>query len=558
MNARRPYQEEALKAFIKAQLRSFALLWERQAGKSTTFADIALLYMMKKAARTCVYASASLLLGTELGLKQQLRIEESSRLIIERESALIAARMNGLNDPNYRLATADVSTGKEIPDLKADDLADLFEKQRLEFRVYHDRGAYSRTKIIAPNVATARGWSGLVLLDEIAFIKALRELIMAVLPVISTQKDFRIIYSTTPPEYDDTHYSFEMLAPAPDAVFKPNNKGNWYESQSGIAVHRVDAYDSFAAGKKIFDIKTGKELDPNEAFARAPNKSGHRIAHFLAWIAGGAAACDALRLSTAQARGGELGCATWEIESDGDFLRAMSWLADHVDARAKLGLGFDVATTEKGKSNPSVLAVSEESGADTVVRTFLIWKTKDPDVAMERLKTAVRTLSARPGGRPRALAIDATNEKYFAERVRKELRAIIPVILVVANESVNPIEPGKKPRNPKPGIEKMTNWKEYLGGQYVQKLDDNHLALPPETYIYQDHRLVLRDRGRFVCEADEQGRHGDTFDGGKLSLHALSQNIGIVSTAGIKIGFGSNRAQWTPRFSRVKKQLAAA
>ncbi len=36
----------------------------------------------------------------------------------------------------------------------------------LEFRIFHDNSAYSRTRVIAPNVATARGWSEMVLLDE--------------------------------------------------------------------------------------------------------------------------------------------------------------------------------------------------------------------------------------------------------------------------------------------------------------------------------------------------------------------------------------------------------
>ena len=39
---RRPYQEAALAAFIKDPARLWALLWERQSGKSTTLADFAL------------------------------------------------------------------------------------------------------------------------------------------------------------------------------------------------------------------------------------------------------------------------------------------------------------------------------------------------------------------------------------------------------------------------------------------------------------------------------------------------------------------------------------
>jgi hypothetical protein len=515
---RRPYQNEPLRVFAKGVPRQFAKLWERQAGKSRGFADIALLYMMKKAGRTAIYGSASLLLGQELPVKLALRADETAREMIARDSAVIAGRMAQLNDPNFRLTTADSHTGQEVKDLTADDIADLFEQSKLEFRVYHDRGAFSRMRVIAPNIATARGWSGLVILDEIAFIRALKELITALLPIISTQKAFRILYGTTPPEYDDTHYSFEMLAPPPDLKFVPNPIGNWYESQAGIMVHRVDAYDSHLAGKKIFDLTSGKELSPDEAYAKALNKDGHKIAHFLAWIAGGAAACDMLRLTTAQERGAQEGCQTWEIDTDADFLKFTNWLAEAVDPIAKVGLGFDVATTTGKKSNPSVLAVAEEHGPDIVIRAFAIWKTRDPDVARERLQAVFRIIAARPGGRAKAIAIDATSEKLFAEDCRKDYRSQLPVILVVASEGVE-----------KASLDKPINFKEFTGQNYVAKLDDNNLTLPPGTYVRIDHRLVLRDRGKFVCEPDDQGRHGDTFDGGKLALHALSAPGGGVA-----------------------------
>src|SRR5580693_9481085 len=115
MITRRQYQDEALRVFVKGTPRSYALLLERQAGKSTVLADTALLYMMKKPNRTCVYGSASLLLGTEITLKQQIRVDESARDIIERDSAVIAGQMSALDgNAQFKLATADASTGKEI------------------------------------------------------------------------------------------------------------------------------------------------------------------------------------------------------------------------------------------------------------------------------------------------------------------------------------------------------------------------------------------------------------------------------------------------------------
>jgi len=465
--------------------------------------------------------------------------------------------------------TADATRDRLLPQLKPDDFADLLEAQKLEFRVYHDRTTYSRTKIIAPNIATARSWSGTVFLDEIAFIRDLRELMVALLPVISTDPSFKLVLATTPPEYDDTHYSFELLAPPTGLLFPPNAAGNWYQSQAEIDVHRVDAHDSFLAGKKIFDLRSGKETNPQEAFAHAPNKTGHRIAHFLEWLPGGTAACDLLRLKIAQERGTGK-CAFFAIENDAQFTAACKWLRRRLDGAANVGLGFDPATTTRGTSNPSALAVVEAHPPEFIVRAIFVWKTRDPGVARGRLRAVIETVSHRlqtesewetgqpdldvwddgSGAneatkilaasknperaatgerRPIALALDATNERYFAEDLRNQFRQNVPVLLVVASEAVR--HPELQDDDPPNGTRiwfpngdpNPSNWKEFLGDQYVGLLNDNHLTLPCSEYVRADHRLVTKDRGRFVCQPDAQGRHGDTFDGAKLGVHALSK-----------------------------------
>jgi len=610
----RPYQEAALACFINAQTRLWALLWERQAGKSTTMADFALYEMLRHKNRTVIYGSASLLLAQEITLKTATRANQSVQQLVEGDAAVLkhfadtaqstidAQNQNSVppnpfsgvkellnkayaeqkktqsclecepdsnslwlpyNDtsdilpvsqvarhaePPVEFKTYDSSTGKEIigghgasaKNISADGFAELFSQQRLEFRVYHSPTCYSRTKVIAPNIATARSWSGTVLLDEVAFIRNLRELITALLPVISTDKNFKLILSTTPPEFDDTHYSFELLAPPAGIQFTPCAEGNWYMSESGIPVHRADAFDTALAGKKIFDLKTGQEITPAEAFQRAPNKDGHRIAHWLTWMAGGSAACDLLRLRTAQERGAGLpgglpACQNFQINSDEEMIVGLNWLYQNLGGRThgspspggegrdegelklkiqnskfNIGIGFDVATTTKGKSNPSVISLMEEHGPEWLVRCRFIWKTHDPQIANQRLQAILNVLERR-GVRPRALAQDATNERYYAEQNRTHFRARVPVILVVASEAVN-----------KPGLDKPTNWKEYLSNQLVAKLDDNKLTLPPDDYTRVDYRLVMKDRGRFVCEPNDQGMHGDCFDADKLAGHALS------------------------------------
>lgn len=513
---RRAYQTEALREFIETMLRVWAMLWERQSGKSTTFADMMLFEMIRYRLRTCIYGSASLLLGTEIPLKIGQRLDAAQ--LLEKDLGLLktfaANAATTCAEKKLLFQVAQQDRDEAPKGLSEQDFTELFKSSKLEFRVYHDRTSYSRTKIVAPNVATARGWAGTVFLDEVAFIRDLRELLTALLPIISSNKSFKLIMATTPPEFDDTHYSFELLSPPAGIEFKPQATGNWYESESGIRVHRADAFDTHLAGKKIFDLKDGAEITPAEAFQRAPNKDGHKIAHWLWWMLGGAAACDLLKLKDAQERG--IGkCQNFMIDTDADMVAALNWLAEHIDPKAKVGIGFDVATTTKGKSNPSALSVGEEHGPDFIVRARFVWKTRDPDVANERIDGVVRVIAQRPGGRAKAMAQDASNEKYYAESNLKRLRGKCPVYLVVSGESYK-----------KAGLDKPTNYKEYLGDQLVGKLDDNNLTLPPDGYTKMDYRLVMKDRGKFVCEPNDQGMHGDTFDSDKLALHALTKRGG--------------------------------
>jgi hypothetical protein len=614
-SAPRPYQDAVFDEFVHGSSRFWAMLWERQSGKSTTMADFALYEMLTRPNHTVIYASASLLLAQELPIKTALRAAQTVQQVIEGDATRLkhfadtaqsiinaaslsdsgtgvppvsapphpyiglAARLiahaqskkeilcretanwdeaplwtppdtsslwppiqPALNTTSkMEFKTFDSLHDREIKKYTAADFADLFRQQRLEFRVYYSATSYSRTKVIAPNIATARSWSRTVLLDEVAFIRNFRELMTALLPVITTDKQFKLILATTPPEFDDTHHSFELLAPPPGLKFEPRAEGNWYTSENDVRVHRADAFDTALAGKKIYDLKTGAVITPEEAFTRAPNKDGHRIAHWLTWMAGGRAACDLLKLRVAQERGiGQ--CQNFQINSDADMVTALNWLHSALGGNpphpnplpqwgegdaafprsvgghrpplqktVKIGLGFDVATTTKGKSNPSVLSIMEEHGPEWIVRARFIWKTRDPETANQRIHSILDVLE-RCGARPRALAQDATNEKYYGEQIRTRFRRQVPVILVVASESVQ-----------KPGLDKPTNWKEYLGNQLVAKLDDNNLTLPADDYTRADYRLVMKDRGRFTCEPNDQGMHGDCFDADKLAGHALTQ-----------------------------------
>ena len=495
--------------------RLLGLLARRQYGKTSIFAMIALLKMMKRKNHTVVFGSAKLNL---------------SREIVRKEAAVLQGAMRDIK----QLQIADAQTG-QVPDkLTADDFAGLFEAQRLEFRYLHSRTAYSRTKVVALRPDTV-GETGDLMCDEIGFVKNWQEVFEVIEPIVSSDPTFRLLLSTTPPP-DDTHYAYTMLIPPAGTAFPISADGNLYTSEFGIPVLRIDANDAFADGVPLYDLKTGEALDPQEHRRRAPNKDAEDRNYFLRFIVGGAAACDLLRLTVAQERGvGE--CHAVFVEDDAEFGDALAWLKSHVDPLAKIGLGFDVATTTAETSNPSVLAVVEEHGPEIMYRLAVSWKTRDPAIARERIEATIKVVAGRPGGRARALAVDATNEKYFAEDLKKEFLGKIPVILVVASE-----------RYEKPGLDKATNYKEFLGDQYVGKLDDNHLTLPPEQWFKADHRLVKKDRGKYVCDPDSDGHHGDTFDGGKLGLFALTQRGGVTDPSKVR-ACGYVSADLTPEFA---------
>ena len=110
--------------------------------------------------------------------------------------------------------------------------------------------------------------------------------------------------ATTPPP-DDSHYSYELLAPPPEleGTFPVNPRGNWYKSRAGILVHRVDAWDGAAAGVKLFDLQTREALTPEEHRARAVDKQAWDRNYGCQFIKGGTAAVSIAALYHAQAAG---------------------------------------------------------------------------------------------------------------------------------------------------------------------------------------------------------------------------------------------------------------
>ncbi len=478
------------------QYRLIAFLARRQYGKTTTFAKVALKKMMKNRDHTVIFGSAKLNLSREIVRKEAQILQAAI------DEAIASARAGALQ-------VADSGTNK-VPDvLSADDFADLFEAQRLEFRFFHSNTSYSRTKVVALRDDTV-GETGDLMCDEIGRVKSWREVWEAVEPIVASNPTFCLTLSTTVPP-DDSHYSFEQLVPPVGTEFEPNPEGNLYESEMGIMVLRLDAEDAYADGIPIYDLKDGAALDPQTSRMRSHDKDAWDRNYGCKFIMGGTSACGLMQLQTAQERGiGQ--CLFMRIEEDSDMDIAIAFLDQHL-GEGKVGLGFDVATTENKTSNPSAFAACEQIGVDKILRLVVAWKTTDPDLAEERIGRLIQAVNnRRAGGRAKRFCIDATNEKYFASRLQKKFRAEVPVELVVGSVGIT-----------KPGYEPM-NMKQYTGSLFVGELEDNHLTLPPERYIREDFRLVKRSRGTFDCTADGEGRHGDTFDGGKLANYALTGN----------------------------------
>jgi hypothetical protein len=256
-------------------------LWRRQAGKSFTAACKALRRMMLMPGLSSFFVSASVALAAEFIRKEA---EVWQKVLAAYRAACAAA--------NQELHTYSVDKGRavEFDSLNLDDLSEVFEAQKLETRIYHSRTSYSRSRVIAPNPSTAVGWTGDIWLDEVSRMPELKDVLEAVLPFMSSNPQFRLLAITTPAP-DDRHYSWEIFAPRADqGDFTPSPRGNYYTSQAGFRVHRVDAWDAQAAGVQLYDDLTRQPVTPEQHRAAAYDKQAWDRNYALRWIKGGSAA----------------------------------------------------------------------------------------------------------------------------------------------------------------------------------------------------------------------------------------------------------------------------
>jgi hypothetical protein len=509
---RRKYQQVSLVAV--RQTRQVFLNWARRCRKSTTLGDIAFDEISKEAGRTVIAASASLLLGREL-VGMTLSSAEHAMIVAREAEAMREVFEAGAANEGLDLKVADTAKDKVLNGLTAEDFADLYKSSRMELRLYFDKTKYSRELIIAPNPATARSWRATVVRDEAGYTSTAleTELRVATDPMMRDTPDLKIIYASNLPT-DDRHPAFEdtmpreITASSEEEQFPANPSGHLYIGQTGKLVHRVALKDAYAAGHQLFDDH-GQAMTYEQARQFPQIKSGWDVSYALNHKAGGSAAIDIMALLTSQRRGAGQ-CAFVYVESDAEWQYALGLLRGLLKG-GDVGLGFDVASTTGETSNPSSITVTERSGLERAQRLVAAFKSKRRAVMSSRLQDVVRVVRERPTGGPgKRLCIDASNERLAAEETSEDLSPMIPVELVINSVSIQP-----------PGYQEKINYKTYLGDLYSTAVNDNRYALPPDEYIKLDHRLPTKDGGRYFCTPEPDGKHGDTFDSGKLAEYAL-------------------------------------
>lgn len=265
------------------KLRILFMLWRRQFGKSFTIGGKAMSRMMQRKNHSVFVVSASILMA-----------QENIRKGVDVWNILLDAYRKLCEEQNLKLTS-------NIDGLDLDAVSEIFESSKLEIKIWHSNTSYSRTRVVAPNPQTARGFSGDVFGDEIGFWPDFEGVFDAIEPIISRNPEWLLWMATTPPK-DDTHPVYDLLNPG-EVNFTPNARGNWFETESGYPVHRLDARDGELAGLPMFHPRSGAPVSIEEARAAALNKINFDRNYLLKFTSSGSAAISRQLLLTAQAKG---------------------------------------------------------------------------------------------------------------------------------------------------------------------------------------------------------------------------------------------------------------
>lgn len=487
-------------------LRRMIRAWLRQGGKTTSLAKKALRQMMRHKGRLVTFASANLNIGAEM-------IEKEAKTWLDLEKQLKA---DAAKD-HLMLEMGDTGGGGSFRKLPAGlqwaDLAGVMEKSSLELRLYHSNSEYSRTKIIAARVQTAVSWSGSSYLDEGGKLADLQVLIQEIEPIYGTDPTFTFEMAGTPPP-DLQHYFNRLITPEEgdeaEKALKDNPAGNWFRNKVGIWVHRATIDDAYLAGRQVYHPDSGEPQTPDENRETSMDKEGWDRSYRLQRSLTGTSAISAAALTTCQSLGASRGIAGAIDCSKGKAtaLRQLETLlaeALTLTGIGKLTAGYDTATTESKMSNPSSLTLMENVGMDYPARLMVWWKTADPVIA-EALLVHFADLMRAADKRVTCLTVDASNEVFFAKRIKTIVGKLIPVRLMRGNQKIG--QEGE-----------ATDAKTLCGNLLVSHMESARVPIPNHPYVENDFGRVTKAGGRFTCSVGPNGEHGDTFDGCKLALH---------------------------------------
>lgn len=500
----RVYQEQLF--WARKRLGRYLALWPRQGGKTTTLAKQSLHEMIETAGKTVIFASASLNIGSEFTEKE----------VVAWNKLLSSFRVG--KDHKLEIGERRGEEGfKAVPDLKPEDMAELFDKSKFEVRIWHSNSVCSRTKVIAANLATFRSWSGSVKMDEIAFLKDLRIIIQESEPMFSTDPTFNMVMSTTLPD-DYAHYSYELTTPddyRDDWPMKPD--GNWFKSRAGLWVHRVTADEAYAAGRKYYNPDTRKEETPDENRESSLDKEGWDRSNRHKRPTVGTSALNPVDVDNAQRRGADT-CYGGEGDPPAGWL---DFLRDDEEYAA----GLDLASTEGKKSNPTSFSLVGKRSGRFAARVSLWWKTSNPAVTDNRLIEIFTALKAA-GKKVKVLNADATNDRLYVQALRDKLKGLVRVEPIISSATVK--------------------WRgQELSARTVswtllrECVEENKWDMAAGRYMATDYLRTKRAPGDlYVASVGPNGEHADVPDGGRLGLMGHVIGGGPAQIRAIQIGSG--------------------
>lgn len=468
-------------------------VWRRQSGKSYTIGAKCLHRMLTRSNHSCFVVSASIATGKEV-LEKEAMLWHKAIEVMKRAAEQAQCKLGG--------NVIDKGT-RQI--LSVDDLADLLEKNATQIKIHHSRTSYSRTMIIAPNADTCRGWTGDIFGDEIGFWPDFDAIWDGVEPFISSNPEYLLWLYTTPPK-NDTHPTFELLNPA-GLEFTPNALGNFYHTEAGYLVHRLDAYDSALAGVPMYHPLTSEPCDYDTYRLAAQDKVSADRNYLLRFTTGGCSAIAKAHMDRAI----DLGrgrCVAYDLcgddlSPDAVLQRVGKAWAEGLQAGNGCALGLDMASTTKKMSNPSALTLLQELNGKFYERLTIRFKTGEM-AELEQLLAAI--IAQIPSYQLRGLAVDTSNEKFAGSHLKDVLHC--RVVGYSGGENVKLL--GKK-----------VQAKYAMGSCYVAAYESVMLGVAPDAWLAQDRRNMMREGDRFDAPVTKEGYHSDTFDSGKLALWEL-------------------------------------